>query len=98
MSYDIELFDPDTEGEADHINVTWNYADHLYRLLGKKGIRSIYGMTGEESIPIIMEAIKALGTDVCEDRYQPTEGNVRRALEQMVIMAKKHPSCIWDGD
>lgn len=33
------------------LNVTYNYGKHYYRVLGDKGIRTIYGMTGAESIP-----------------------------------------------
>lgn len=33
-------------------------------VLGSKGIRSIYGKTGAESIPMLEKAISALGDDV----------------------------------
>lgn len=37
------------------LNVTWNYGKFYRRddVLGSKGIRSIYGKTGAESIPML---------------------------------------------
>lgn len=46
------------------LNITYNYAKHYYRVFGEKGIRTIYGMTGAESIPIIKAAMAQLGDDV----------------------------------
>ena len=34
------------------LNITYNYAETFCRLLGDNGIRSIYGKTGLESIPV----------------------------------------------
>ncbi|MFW6001783.1 MAG: hypothetical protein ACOCQD_00425 [archaeon] len=43
------------------LNITYNYSTLIYRVMDNdKGIRTIYGMTGEESIPIIDEAIRRL--------------------------------------
>ena len=33
------------------LNVTYNYGKHYYRVLGEKGIRTIYGMTGGQMAP-----------------------------------------------
>ena len=37
------------------LNITWNYSKFYYRpnVFGENGIRSIYGKTGAESIPIL---------------------------------------------
>lgn len=35
------------------LNVTYNYGKHYRRVMGDDGIRTIYGMTGAESIPIL---------------------------------------------
>ena len=42
------------------LNVTYNYGKHYYRVLGDKGIRTIYGMTGAESIPVLEAAATKL--------------------------------------
>lgn len=85
------------EPEA-HLNVTYNYGVHYYRLMGEKGIRTIYGMTGAESLKILSEAIQALGDDVSEDYWEPTEGNAKQALLQLAALAHMRPDGIWNGD
>lgn len=80
------------------LNVTYNYAPHYYRLIGEKGIRTIYGMTGAESIPILTGAIDALGNDVHDDYWKNTEGNAKAALIQLRSLAQMRPDGVWDGD
>ena len=82
------------------LNITYNYSD-IYRrpeVLGEHGIRSIYGMSAHESIPVLEEAIAVLGDDVHEDYWEPTEGNAKRPLIQLLAMAKMRPDGIWAGD
>ena len=81
-----------------HLNLTYNYGKHYYKHLGEKGIRSIYGMTGAESIPILKAAAAKLSDDVDEDYWKPTEGNAKRALLQLVALAQLRPDGVWDGD
>lgn len=81
------------------LNVTYNYAPHFYRAVDEhKGIRKLYGMTGAESIPLLKAAISRLGDDVDEDYWQPTEGNAKQALLQLLAMAQLRPDGVWDGD
>ncbi len=47
-----------------HLNVTYNYGGIFYRVLGSEGIRTIYGMSGAESIPLLEGAAAQLGDDV----------------------------------
>ena len=65
-------------------------------MLGRKGIRSIYGKTGAESIPMLEKAISALGDD--GDYWNATEGNAKRALYGLLAFAKMRPDGVWDGD
>jgi hypothetical protein len=82
-----------------HLNITFNYSKHYYRILGQdKGIRSIYGMTGAESIPILQAAADQLGDDVDENYWNPTEGNAKAALLQLIALAKMRPDGVWEGD
>lgn len=80
------------------LNVTYNYAKHFYRTLGENGLRTIYGMTGADSIPILEAAIVQLADDVDSDYWKATEGNAKRALLQLVALAKLRPDGVWDGD
>lgn len=81
-----------------HLNVTYNYGKHYYRVFGEGGIRSIYGKTGAESIAVLENAISQLGDDVANDYWEPTEGNAKRALVQLLALAKMRPDGVWDGD
>jgi hypothetical protein len=81
------------------LNITYNYAKHYYRALdADKGIRVIYGMTGAESIPALDLAIAALGDDVSDDYWEPTEGNAKAALAQLRALASMRPDGVWRGD
>lgn len=81
-----------------YLNVTYNYSSIFYKILGEKGIRSIYGLTAKESIPILEKAAASLKDDVSDDYWEPTEGNVRKALLDLLELAKLKPDAIWDGD
>lgn len=81
------------------LNVTYNYSRHYVRAFGTEvGLRSIYGMTGAQSIPVLSRAIEALGKDVDDDYWKPTEGNARAALEQLRALAYMRPDGVWSGD
>jgi hypothetical protein len=81
------------------LNITYNYAPHFYRVLdADKGLRSLYGKTGAETIPILESAIAQLGDDVVADYWKPTEGNAKRALDGLLVFAKLRPDGVWDGD
>lgn len=81
------------------LNVTYNYSIDFYRVFDcDKGIRSIYGLTGAESLPLLDKAIASLGDNVDEDYWKPTEGNAKRALIQLRTMAAMRPDGIWEGD
>lgn len=80
------------------LNVTYNYSDVFQRLFGEKGIRSIYGKTGAESIPMFQKAIGELKNDVSSDYWECTEGNVKKALCSLLSFAQMRPDGVWDGD
>ena len=81
-----------------HLNVTYNYCPHFYRLMGELGIRSIYGKTGAESIPILTAAIDALGDVFDPDYWAATEGNAKAALIKLRALAQMRPDGVWNGD
>ena len=80
------------------LNVTYNYSDIFYKVLGKQGIRTIYGMSGAESIPVLTKAINKLSDEVDPDYWKPTEGNAKKALYGLLSFAQMRPDGVWDGD
>jgi hypothetical protein len=80
------------------LSVTYNYAKHYYRVFGADGIRTIYDMTGADSIPVLEAAISQLGDDIDDDYWADTEGNAKVALMQLLALAKMRPDGIWEGD
>lgn len=79
------------------LNITYNYGFLYSRLetLGENGIKALDGMTGADSIPLLEKAAAALGDDTHPDYWEPTEGNAKRALLQLVALAKMRPDGVW---
>lgn len=102
------------------LNITYNYADWYYRpgvfartRKASKGIRTIYGMTGAESIPVLRKAVRKLESmteniSVEERReyeeqgvtgyWMPTRENAIRPLYQLLALAQMRPDGVWGGD
>jgi hypothetical protein len=80
------------------LNVTYNYGQHFYQVLGEKGIRRIYGMRAQDSIPLLTKAAQLLTDDVDPDYWKATEGNARKALLDLCALARMAPEGIWQGD
>jgi len=89
-----------------HLSTTYNYAE-VYRdyevfPLSKEydysSIRWLYGRTAEETIPVLEEAVKKLGTRTFTDYWAPTKGNAGAALQRLLSFAYAHPDGVWDGD
>lgn len=79
------------------LNVTYNYSRH-YSGLGPDGLRSLHGMTGAASLPLLRATAAALGDDVDPDYWKPTEGNAKRALLQLAALAEMRPDGVWNVD
>lgn len=80
------------------LNVTYNYASHYHRIFGDGGLRSLYGKTGTESIPILKRCIDELGDDTTDNYWDSTEGNAKQALYHLLALAQLRPDGVWDGD
>lgn len=88
------------------LNITYNYSKILHRVIQPKntpseyktGIRSLYGITALEAVPILEAAISNLKDDVDEDYWKATEGNTKRALNNLLTMCKMRPDAIVNGD
>jgi len=81
-----------------HLNITYNYGNILRKLFGEEGIRSFYGLSAMDTVGLLIVAIASLKDDVSKDYWEPTEGNVKQALLQLLTMAKLRPDGIWAGD
>ena len=87
------VYRPEHECAADERDVEYGREiGYLY------GIRSIYGMTGAESIPVLRRAADQLGDETNPDYWEPTEGNAKRPLLQLIALAQLRPDGVWDGD
>ncbi len=81
------------------LNITYNYSRHFVAAFeDESGVRCIYGMTGADSIPVLKAAARKLGSDVDEDYWQPTEGNAKAAIMQLLALARMRPDGVWHGD
>lgn len=100
------------------LNITYNYA-RWYRMEGVfperewSGIRSIYGMAGAESIPVLKNAIAVLKnsdqelSDEEQAEYEkqgvtgywmPTKVNAMKPLRSLLAFAQMRPDGVWNGD
>jgi hypothetical protein len=77
------------------LNVTYNYSRHYYRVLGDRGLYALNGMLGKDSIPYLQAGINKLGDDVTDEYWEPTEGNAKKALMDLVELAKMAPHGVW---
>ena len=69
----------------------------------KDGIRKLYGMTGEESIPVLTKAIENLDNYYKSEKgsketFQGLYNDLRYILAEMLVIAHKNRSCVWSGD
>ena len=62
------------------------------------GVRTIYGLTGAESLPVLDKAIAQLADDVDPDYWKATDGNAKRALLQLRALASMRPDGLWSGN
>lgn len=82
------------------LSITYNYAQFFIKddVLGKDGLMRINGLSGADSIPILEEATRSLKNNVSSNYWDETEGNAKRALIQLLAMAKIRPDGIWKVD
>lgn len=102
------------------LKITYNYSRWYYKEgvfpskdSESKGIRTIYGMSGAESIPVLKAAISALENSTeeisdeerreCEEQgatgyWMPTRENAIKPLYSLLAFAQMRPDGVWDGD
>lgn len=88
--------------EAD-LNITCNYSPYFYEHIDDDtGIRWIYKRPLSEVIPVLLNAVVALGTKRDSDYWKRTPGNAGYALNILLLWAihaeANIPNCQFDGD
>ena len=74
------------------LNVTYNYSKNYAP--HKFSIRDLDGKTALDVIPELERVIAALGDDVSTNYWDATDGNAKRALVQLLTMAKMRPDAV----
>lgn len=78
-------------------NVTYNYSKIFRKVLPPTGIRTLDGMTANESINVLNKAISSLNNNISDDYWEATEGNAKLALIQLMEMALLVPKdSVWE--
>ena len=97
MSYDFSIGD-------NNFNLTYNVSPMLYKAFGEKGLRSIYGFTGDKSFDKIVEAIQYFKDNKEElEALNPENGwgsyeNTLTVLCKMLEASIGNLDSIWEGD
>lgn len=81
-----------------YLSVTYNYRYYFKGVFGEKGIGVLKGMDVKESIPILEKAVAELAPDSETNYWAPTEGNARRAIENLLELARLAPGGKWKCD
>jgi len=82
-----------------HLNITYNYGCFYYEYIDPdKGIRWLYGKSGAETVEVLEQTVKALGTVRDENYWATTAGNAGYSLNILLSWARLHPDAVWDGD
>lgn len=69
-------------------NITFNYSQHIDKVL-EGGIEGLDGKLVEETIPLIEKAILRMrNNDETKNYWDGTEGNARKALVNLLKLAK----------
>lgn len=77
-------------------NITYNYVQFYRKYLGA-GLEYFNNMRVEDSIPKLQEMVDSLGTDESSNYWDKTEGNARRAIINLLDLAKLAPKdAVWE--
>jgi len=96
MSYDMGI-------GSESFNYTYNVADMWYDCY-EKGIREHYGLSGEESIPVLRKLREHMEDNIDKLEAMNPEngwGNYDGAVEfvgKLILAAMRNKHEIWEGD
>lgn len=86
--------DPPSYVEA-WFNITYNYSKFIYKVLDG-GIPGLDGKCVDDTIAAIRTAVSRLEGEPDEDYWKPTEGNAKKALQGLLVLAVQCPGGIWE--
>ena len=78
-------------------NITFNYSKFIYRVL-EGGIPGLHGKKVRDTIPQLLEAEGRLSGEPDPDYWAATEGNAKKALKGLLIIAVQAPDGYWQID
>jgi len=97
MSYDISI-------NKEEFNITYNVAGMFYATFKEKGIRHIYGITGKDSISMLMKIYTDMVVNHDEMiELEPSNGwgtfdNTLQCITKMTTAGLNNPDSVWEGD
>lgn len=77
------------------LNVTYNYAPIFARVLGEGGVRQLDGMKVSDSLTLLEKGVSQLDGEPDADYWAKTDGNAKRALENLLALAHMGPGGVW---
>lgn len=97
MSYDMYISD-------EEFNYTYNVSGMWYSAEPEYGIRTHYGLTGEEALPVL-RGIREHMEDNREDllKLNPENGwgdydGALQFVTDLINASVRHRDCVWSGD
>ena len=87
--------------DRSELNVTYNYGVQFRKawpgnVSGSGALNTMLdGRSGEETLPLLLEAVGYLGTDRTRDYWAATPGNAGFALDILAKWAEQHPQGVW---
>ena len=97
MSYDMGI------GE-ESFNYTYNVSGMWYASEPEKGIRAIYGLTGEQAIPVLQNMRNYMEQNwEAMQKMNPPNGwgsaiGALAFLNDLIIASINNPTDVWEGD
>ena len=76
------------------LNITFNYSENYSK--HNFSIKDLDGKTALDVIPTLERVISELKDDVSSNYWDATDGNAKKALIQLLTMAKMRPDAVID--
>lgn len=76
--------------------ITYNYSSVLNKVFpDSKGIKYLNNRIARDTYSVLGNAINKLQDNYSNDYFEPTEGNVKKALLSLYQMALRKPDAVW---
>jgi len=78
------------------MSVTSNYSRLIRQHLHPYGLKWLHGMTADDTILPLANAVEQLGVQTDPDYWAATPGNVGHCLNTLLSWAREHPDATWE--